>query len=134
MSQELIDNLITVIDECEMARYHPPAVARPRIDSIQPGLLGNQRHGGDKTKQPLMMTRRSTILSIIAAIVAIMAMPARLTASHAIIEEADSAYTRDDFSLAATLYTQAIDSLGHRPSCTINSATHITDSDVRAWP
>lgn len=58
------------------------------------------------------MKRRSTILSIIAAIVAIMAMPVRLTASHAIIQEADSAYTRDDFSLAATLYSQAIDSLG----------------------
>lgn len=117
-----------------MARYTPPAVARPRIDSIQPGLLGNQRHGGDKTKQPLMMTRRSTILSIIAAIVAIMAMPARLTASHAIIEEADSAYTRDDFSLAATLYTQAIDSLGSSSDLYYNLGNAYYRLGRPAWP
>lgn len=59
------------------------------------------------------------IIHIVSAILAVVSSAHTCVAAN-IIEQADSAYTSDDFATAAKLYTEAIDSLGSSPTLYYN--------------
>lgn len=124
-SQELIDETMATIDQCEMARFTPDHSDSElagfydkatdiinRLQRIKPRKMGKNGTG--------TANRMSRYTGVILALLACALQAQAIAPAETLLQQADSAYNAGNYRNAVTLYNSVLDNYGSSPQLFYN--------------